>query len=313
MDFIAIDFETANEKRSSACSLGLVVVKNNVIVDKRHWYIKPTPNYYNPFNSGLHGIGNAQTCEAPNFDVVYEELLPFIKNNVVVAHNASFDISVFRHALGCYNRSYEEFNFACSYRLAQFARNDLPCYKLDWLALEYGLPLNHHDAVSDATACAQLFVALCNGLSVTSFDEMREKYKIQLGNCSEQHYRPFRIPTVSVSQNKRLTISELNDLDPTYVNDDFASKSFVFTGTLSSMTRERASTIVCRGGGNVAGGVSKRVDYLVCGIQDLHRVKDSASGKFKKAIELRETGHPIQIIDEDIFLQMIDEELLSAI
>jgi len=127
MDFIAINFETANEKRSSACSLGLVVVKNSTIVDKRHWYIKPTPNYYHPFNSSLHGIEEIHTHDAPTFDVVYHELFPFIKNRVVVAHNASFDISVFRHALGCYNRSYEEFDFACSYRLAQFARSDLPC------------------------------------------------------------------------------------------------------------------------------------------------------------------------------------------
>jgi len=79
------------------------------------------------------------------------------------------------------------------------------------------------------------------------------------------------------------------------------------------MTRTQASKIVVRGGGNVAGAVSKKVDYLICGVQDLHIVKDGASGKFKKAVELKNAGHSIQIIDEDMFLQMIDEELLSVV
>ena len=51
MNFVAIDFETANEKRASACSLGLVVVKNSQIVDKRYYLIKPKELRFAPMNS----------------------------------------------------------------------------------------------------------------------------------------------------------------------------------------------------------------------------------------------------------------------
>ena len=56
MNFIAIDFETANEKRASACSLGLVIVKEGQIVDKRYYLIKPKELRFNPMNTRIHGI-----------------------------------------------------------------------------------------------------------------------------------------------------------------------------------------------------------------------------------------------------------------
>jgi DNA polymerase III subunit epsilon len=56
MDFVALDFETANENRDSACALGLVVVENNEIVKKDYWLIRPKELYFNPFNISIHGI-----------------------------------------------------------------------------------------------------------------------------------------------------------------------------------------------------------------------------------------------------------------
>ena len=46
-DFAAIDFETANNERSSVCSVGLVIVRGGEIVDKFYSLIKPEPEYYN--------------------------------------------------------------------------------------------------------------------------------------------------------------------------------------------------------------------------------------------------------------------------
>ena len=53
-DFAAIDFETANNERSSVCSVGLVIVRNGEIVDSFYSLIQPEPNYYNYWCSHLN-------------------------------------------------------------------------------------------------------------------------------------------------------------------------------------------------------------------------------------------------------------------
>ncbi len=55
-DFAAIDFETANQERSSVCSVGIVIVRNGEIIDKLYRLIQPEPNYYSYFNTGVHGL-----------------------------------------------------------------------------------------------------------------------------------------------------------------------------------------------------------------------------------------------------------------
>ena len=61
LDFAAIDFETANNERSSICSVGVVIVRNGQIVDKIYRLIRPTPNYYSYFNTRVHGLTREDT------------------------------------------------------------------------------------------------------------------------------------------------------------------------------------------------------------------------------------------------------------
>ena len=97
-DFIAIDFETANRNRNSACSLALIVVEENQIVNKKHWYINPpTDDFYFSY---LHGITKSTVLNAPTLAELWEtELKFYIENKIIVAHNASFDISVLQTSL----------------------------------------------------------------------------------------------------------------------------------------------------------------------------------------------------------------------
>ena len=68
MNFVAIDFETANHNRSSACSIGIAVVKNDEIVETKSFLIHPVPNYYAPINIRIHGISDRDTESSPTFD-----------------------------------------------------------------------------------------------------------------------------------------------------------------------------------------------------------------------------------------------------
>ena len=60
-DFAAIDFETANNERSSVCSVDIVIVRDGEIVDTFYSLIQPEPNYYNYWCSQVHGLCQQET------------------------------------------------------------------------------------------------------------------------------------------------------------------------------------------------------------------------------------------------------------
>ncbi|MDL2309791.1 3'-5' exoribonuclease, partial [Parabacteroides sp. OttesenSCG-928-B22] len=73
-DFAAIDFETANQQRTSVCSVGIVIVRDGVITEKFYRLIRPEPDYYSYWNMQVHGITPADTENAPVFSDVWKEI-----------------------------------------------------------------------------------------------------------------------------------------------------------------------------------------------------------------------------------------------
>ena len=92
-DFAAIDFETANNERTSVCSVGVVIVRDGEIVDTFYSLIQPEPNYYNYWCTQVHGLTRRDTEEAPVFPVVWKQIEPLIEGLPLVAHNKAFDES----------------------------------------------------------------------------------------------------------------------------------------------------------------------------------------------------------------------------
>ena len=91
--FVAIDFETANQYRSSVCSVGVVIVRNNEVIDKFYSLIHPVPNYYSYWNTQVHGLTIDSTQSAPKFPEVWAKISPLIGELPLVAHNSPFDES----------------------------------------------------------------------------------------------------------------------------------------------------------------------------------------------------------------------------
>ena len=103
MNFVAMDFETANHQPYSACSLALVMVKNSQIVDEFYTLIQPeTPFFWR--NVQIHGIHQEDVRNAPKFPEVWQTIQPYFqKNRLVVAHNAAFDTKVLAGCLDYYH------------------------------------------------------------------------------------------------------------------------------------------------------------------------------------------------------------------
>ena len=170
-DFIAIDFETANEYPSSVCSIGAVLVRNGEIVKTFYSLIRPEPDYYKWFCQQVHGLGHEVTDDAEVFPFVWkrmqEELLEEIQllsedttdNHLalpLVAHNAKFDSRCLREVFNCYRMDYPEFVF---HDTLAASRKHFGCtlenHQLQTVAAVCGYNLiNHHHALADAEACA---------------------------------------------------------------------------------------------------------------------------------------------------------------
>ena len=154
--FTAIDFETANYQRNSACQLGIAVVEAGEIVHSQAWLIKPpTPLFVFTY---LHGIDYAMVKQQPVFPAVWQQVRTYIENRIVAAHNATFDVSVLVAALKHYGLPVPEFQVLDSLTIARKTWPELPNHKLDTVARKIRCNLQHHEAQSDAIACAQIIL-----------------------------------------------------------------------------------------------------------------------------------------------------------
>jgi DNA polymerase-3 subunit epsilon len=162
LDFAAIDFETANECRSSVCSVGIVIVRDGAVVETFYRLIRPAPDYYLTFNTQIHGLSAADTDGAPRFPDVWQELAPRIEGLTLVAHNSPFDESCLQTVHRHYRLKYPNYRFACTCRASRrhFGRQ-LPNHQLQTVARHCGYILkDHHHALADAEACAAIALKL---------------------------------------------------------------------------------------------------------------------------------------------------------
>lgn len=160
MDFIAMDFETANRKRASACSLALVVVQQNRVVDSFYTLINPQMQF-DPQNIRIHGITPDMVQGQPTFDRVWPHIQMFYTpGRIVTAHNAPFDVSVLRLTLDRYGIAAPRYQVIDTVKTSRQFLPKLPNHRLDTVSAALKIPLeHHHNALADGYACARILIA----------------------------------------------------------------------------------------------------------------------------------------------------------
>ena len=154
-NFAAIDFETANNERTSVCSVGVVIVRDGEIVDSFYSLIQPEPNYFNYWCTQVHGITRHDTESAPIFPEVWKQIEPLIDGLPLVAHNKAFDESCLKAVFRCYQMDYPDYEFYCTCQAARRAFPYAENHQLHTISMLCGYRLeNHHHALADAEACA---------------------------------------------------------------------------------------------------------------------------------------------------------------
>ncbi|MDO5571603.1 MAG: 3'-5' exonuclease [Bacteroidales bacterium] len=161
LNFTAIDFETANQYPTSACSIGIVKVENGKIVEEVSHLIKPQPNFFISSFIDIHHITKAMVSDAPLFGELWPEISKLIEDSeALVAHNAPFDMRVLKACIEMEMiRAYIPQNF-CTVRLSRKYLKFLINHKLNTVCDYFNIELDHHEALSDARGCAKIVLGL---------------------------------------------------------------------------------------------------------------------------------------------------------
>jgi DNA polymerase-3 subunit epsilon len=308
-DFVAVDFETANEGRDSACEVALVRFKDGVPAETFTSLIYQ--ERFAPFNVALHGITAKQVKSAPQFREIWGEMRNFISTAPLVSHNAGFDMSVLFRSLDGEPIG-AELDYFCTMVLSR-QMLDLTYFGLpgvtEHLKIEY--PMEHR-AESDAIAAGRVAHRLMQLQGVENLYDLADKFKVRTGKLVESgpsgssHIRKGKSSSLTQAEKQKI-IDEIG-LENFYEDPDFVGKKIVFTGALMSMTRKEAEVAIMKAGGIPISSVSAKTNMVIFGYQHPTVLKGKPlSGKRLKADELRAAGIDIEVVDEVQFLEMLQD------
>lgn len=299
IEFVAVDFETANRQRTTPCSLGITVVKDSIIVSTKELLINPEipSNQWDSGNTGIHGISYEDVQSSPNFPTVYKEILKPL-NVPLVAHNMRFDGSVLDQCCDSYGLPRINLPRYCTYELAKEKFPQLPSHSLDYMISALNLPvkLRHHHSGSDSEAAAALMISL--SAQVLPTIDIRATTKVKSGSSDF-----FRSVGDSVHPTQLVPKSIVDG------EQEITDQSIVsFTGELSCMSREYASAVFEELGATVKKPTLKTTTLIIGKFSAKYaRNGIYTSNSLEKILRYRnERGKKINLVLEDDLYRFID-------
>jgi len=282
MDFVAIDFETANEDLASVCQVGIVRFKAGEIAETYSTLVNPQDDF-SFMNTDVHGIDEEDVADAPIFSDVYPIISGFLSGSVVVSHTA-FDRVVLGKSVERYQLSVISCEWLDTARVVRrawekYARSG---YGLANVAKDLGITFNHHNAEEDARAAGLILL------------HVLKKTSIDLDSWKTRVTQPI--------SGAGYTSVERQGNSEGYLYGEVA----VFTGALS-MPRQKAADLAAAAGCEVDSGVTKKTTLLIVGDQDIKKLRlgEERSTKHRKAEELIAKGQPIRVLQESDFIRIV--------
>lgn len=266
MDFIAIEIETANLWRDSICSIGLVKIVDNQVVDTLFTYINPDQPF-DEYHTSHHGITEDMVRFSSAFEDFYPILNHWLTNQIVIAYYRDFDESVIEEACTSINKLMPYCHFGDILSFSKQNLKHLQFYTLQSIASQFNI----------------------------SLDKERAEIIAELILRFEQYFNDFALSKLTNNQSQ-LSVQNSSFSSPT----DFQGKTIVFTGGLEGLTRSMAAKKIRSYGGIFSNTVTKQTDMLIVSNSSWQKAQSGQkSSKLQKAEQLQADGFAIKIIPEE--------------
>jgi DNA polymerase-3 subunit epsilon len=175
MTITSLDFETANFSRVSICAAGMAVFVDDVLTESPYWLVRP-PKGHGWFHENFiecHHLTHLDVHDAPDFAAIAPEFLARLsRSDLVIAHNAAFDIGHLRDTLNHFGLACPEFDYLCTCQLARRLWPELPNHQLSTLAAHIGHEFNHHHAQADAEAAGRVLLTMMKQVNAKTLGEL---------------------------------------------------------------------------------------------------------------------------------------------
>ena len=135
-------------------------VRDGIVVDRVAWFIRPPAGFdhFTEWNTRIHGIMAPDVAGAKLWREQLPDLVAFAGDDLLVAHNAGFDMGVISAACRASVIEIPDFGYLCSLQIARKTYT-LDSYRLPVAAMAAGFEdFAHHDALADSEACAAIIV-----------------------------------------------------------------------------------------------------------------------------------------------------------
>jgi DNA polymerase-3 subunit epsilon len=281
-NFVAIDFETSYGH--IPCSIGIIEFIDGVPVKEYYSLIKPIDLKFNPINSRINGIYLEDVINEREFSQIWDEIKYFFHDRIIVAHNASTDISILEKTLNHYQILKPNFKSFCTLTIARNLLN-LDNYKLSTLAEYFSIEQNsYHNALEDAFVCGFVFTKFIDKMQLSKveqrFGEECEVNKQKRKNFFVQNL--VSKSKINYSENENISVSILG-------------KTFVVSGVFEIYSRDELKKAIEDNGGKVGSSISAKTDFVIAG-------DNMGPAKLEKANQLK-----IAIISEVDFKNMVEQ------
>lgn len=321
LNFTAIDFETANGSRASACALGMVKVRSGQIVERGQWLLRPADGGgFQQRNIDVHGITEAMVFNAPTWAQVHSEIAAFIADDAVIAHNAAFDLDVFRKTSEAAGIAPAPYRSGCSVKLAQ-SLLPLENHKLPTVhaALGFGA-FQHHDGLADAEACANITIALADRENLADIDAVlalcgSRKPAGSGGGVSAAASQADAAAPAAARAQRFAPRAALSLAEPVTARSDKMNGHMVsFTGDFSVERSVLQQLVLEHGGALNNHAPTRTTTLLVAGDWDAEMLRPGAvvSRSVQKAQDLRAKGQALEIISEAALWELLDADPAAA-
>ena len=178
MRVVALDFETANASMASACSLGIAIYEEGEILEPFEWYFRPHRRYCYFTNTHIHGITYEDVENEQEFVYYYDQLSEILKDALIVAHNAMFDMTVLNSICDVYGLDHFFNPFIDTVQISRRVYPELYNHRLNTVCEYLDIDLQHHNGLSDAYACLMILLKAMSAYDIYDVEEFLKRIRV---------------------------------------------------------------------------------------------------------------------------------------